>query len=135
MDDQVKLAILQQRVDDIKPLLDKLDLTIEKLSEVNTTVSRMLAVHEERLSKSEEIDSVLFTKIDELRDKMDSDHNSVLSRLQDLEKKVWVAIGCVAAVSFIAQTNWFDLTPPSEVGKITSSYICLLYTSPSPRDS
>ena len=123
MDDQVKLAILQQRVDDIKPLLDKLDLTIEKLSEVNTTVSRMLAVHEERLSKSEEIDSVLFTKIDELRDKMDSDHNSVLSRLQDLEKKVWVAIGCVVAVSFIAQTNWFDLTPPSEVSKITSSYI------------
>ena len=123
MDDQVKLAILQQRVDDIKPLLDKLDLTIEKLSEVNTTVSRMLAVHEERLSKSEEIDSVLFAKIDELRDKMDSDHNSVLSRLQDLEKKVWVAIGCVVAVSFIAQTNWFDLTPPTEVGKITSSYI------------
>ena len=123
MDDQVKLAILQQRVDDIKPLLDKLDVTIEKLSEVNTTVSRMLAVHEERLSKSEEIDSVLFAKIDELRDKMDSDHNSVLSRLQDLEKKVWVAIGCVVAVSFIAQTNWFDLTPPTEVGKITSSYI------------
>ena len=123
MDDQVKLAILQQRVDDIKPLLDKLDVTIEKLSEVNTTVSRMLAVHEERLSKSEEIDSVLFAKIDELRDKMDSDHNSVLSRLQDLEKKVWVAIGCVVAVSFIAQTNWFDLTPPAEVGKITSSYI------------
>jgi hypothetical protein len=122
MDDQVKLAILQQRVDDIKPLLDKLDLTIEKLSEVNTTVSRMLAVHEERLSKSEEIDSVLFAKIDELRNKMDSDHNSVLSRLQDLEKKVWVAIGCVVAVSFIAQTNWFDLTPPSDVGKITSSY-------------
>ena len=122
MDDQVKLAILQQRVDDIKPLLDKLDVTIEKLSEVNTTVSRMLAVHEERLSKSEEIDSVLFAKIDELRNKMDSDHNSVLSRLQDLEKKVWVAIGCIVSVSFIAQTNWFDLTPPSDVGKITSSY-------------
>ena len=123
MDDQVKLAVLQQKVDDLKPIIFKLDQTIEKLSEVNTTVSRMLAVHEERLSKSEEIDSVLFAKIDELRDKMDSDHNSVLSRLQDLEKKVWVAIGCVVAVSFIAQTNWFDLTPPSEVSKITSSYI------------
>ena len=123
MDDQVKLAVLQQKVDDLKPIIYKLDQTIEKLSEVNTTVSRMLAVHEERLSKSEEIDSVLFAKIDELRDKMDSDHNSVLSRLQDLEKKVWVAIGCVVAVSFIAQTNWFDLTPPVEVGKITSSYI------------
>jgi len=122
-ENQVKLAVLEQKIEDLKPIVLRIDAAIEKLSEVNTTVSRMLAVHEERLSKSEEIDSVLFAKIDELRDKMDSDHNSVLSRLQDLEKKVWVAIGCVVAVSFIAQTNWFDLTPPSEVGKITSSYI------------
>ena len=122
MDDQVKLAILQQRVDDIKPLLDKLDQTIEKLSEVNTTVSRMLAVHEERLSKSEEIDSVLFAKIDELRDKMDSDHNSVLSRLQNLEKKVWMGIGVVAVISFLGQTTWFDLTPPPPQSKIINSY-------------
>ena len=122
MDDQVKLAILQQRVDDIKPLLDKLDQTIEKLSEVNTTVSRMLAVHEERLSKSEEVDSVLFAKIDELRHKMDSDHHSVLSRIQDLEKKVWVGIGCVVTVSIIIQTGWIDLTPRSVSDTIVSSY-------------
>ena len=122
MDDQVKLAILNQKVDDLKPIIHKLDATIEKLSEVNTTVSRMLAVHEERLSKSEEIDSVLFAKIDELRDKMDSDHNSVLSRLQDLEKKVWIGIGCVAAVSIIIQTGWIDLTPKQVSGTIVSSY-------------
>jgi len=122
MDDQVKLAVLQQKVDDLRPIIHKLDQTIEKLSEVNTTVSRMLAVHEERLSKSEEIDSVLFAKIDELRDKMDSDHNSVLSRLQNLEKKVWMGIGVVAVVSFLGQTTWFDLTPPPPQSKIINSY-------------
>ena len=122
MDDQVKLAIVEQKLDDLKPIIHKLDATIEKLSEVNTTVSRMLAVHEERLSKSEEIDSVLFAKIDELRDKMDSDHNSVLSRLQNLEKKVWMGIGIVAVVSFLGQTTWFDLTPPPPQSKIINSY-------------
>ena len=122
MDDQVKIAIIEQKVDDLKPIIQKLDATIEKLSEVNTTVSRMLAVHEERLSKSEEIDSVLFAKIDELRDKMDSDHHSVLSRIQDLEKKVWVGIGCVVAVSIIIQTGWIDLTPKPVSGTIVSSY-------------
>ena len=122
MDDQVKIAVLEQKVDDLKPIIYKLDQTIEKLSEVNTTVSRMLAVHEERLSKSEEIDSVLFAKIDELRDKMDSDHNSVLSRLQNLEKKVWMGIGIVAVVSFLGQTTWFDLTPPPPQSKIINSY-------------
>ena len=122
MEDQVKLALVEQKIEDLKPIIFKLDATIEKLSEVNTTVSRMLAVHEERLSKSEEIDSVLFAKIDELRDKMDSDHNSVLSRLQNLEKKVWMGIGIVAVVSFLGQTTWFDLTPPPEQSKIINSY-------------
>lgn len=122
MDDQVKIAVLEQKVDDLRPIIHKLDQTIEKLSEVNTTVSRMLAVHEERLSKSEEIDSVLFAKIDELRDKMDSDHNSVLSRLQNLEKKVWMGIGIVAVISFLGQTTWFDLTPPPQQSKIINSY-------------
>ena len=41
MDDQVKLVILEQKVDDLKPIIHKLDPTIEKLSEVNTTVGRM----------------------------------------------------------------------------------------------
>ena len=82
MENEVKVAVLNQKVEDLKPIIIKLDTAIEKLSEVNTTVSRMLAVHEERLSKQEEIDTVLFTKIDKLRDKMDSDHDSVLQRLR-----------------------------------------------------
>ena len=122
MDDQVKIAIIEQKVDDLKPIIQKLDATIEKLSEVNTTVSRMLAVHEERLSKSEEIDSVLFAKIDELRSKMDTDHNSVLTRIQDLERKVWIGVGCVVAVSIIIQTGWIDLTPKAVTSTIVSSY-------------
>lgn len=106
MDDSVKLAIVEQKLEDMKPIIFKLDATIEKLSEVNTTVSRMLAVHEERLSKSEEIDSVLFAKIDELRDKMDRDHHDVLSRLQGLEKKVWIGIGIVTSLSIFFSAPW-----------------------------
>ena len=106
MDDSVKIALVEQKLEDMKPIIFKLDATIEKLSEVNTTVSRMLAVHEERLSKSEEIDSVLFAKIDELRDKMDRDHNDVLSRLQGLEKKVWIGIGIVTSLSFFFSAPW-----------------------------
>ena len=106
MEDQVKIAVLEQKLEDLKPIVLRIDAAIEKLSEVNTTVSRMLAVHEERLSKSEEIDSVLFAKIDELRDKMDRDHNDVLSRLQGLEKKVWVGIGIVTALSVFFSAPW-----------------------------
>ena len=98
--DQVKVALIEQKLDDLKPIIVKLDSAIEKLSEVNISVSRMLAVHEERISKQEEIDSVLFAKIDKLRDKMDSDHDSVLSRLRGLEKRVWMVVGGLTVLSF-----------------------------------
>ena len=70
--DNVKVAVIEQKIEDLKPIVLRIDAAIEKLSEVNTTVSRMLAVHEERITKQEEIDTVLFTKIDKLRDKMDA---------------------------------------------------------------
>ena len=103
MENEVKVAVLNQKLEDLKPIIIKLDTAIEKLSEVNTTVSRMLAVHEERLSKQEEIDTVLFTKIDKLRDKMDADHDSVLQRLRGLEKRVWMAVGGLAVITFGAR--------------------------------
>lgn len=99
MDDQIKIAVLEQKIEDLKPIVLRIDKAIEKLSEVNTTVSRMLAVHEERISKQEQIDVVLFTKIDQLRDKMDGDHDMVLQRIRELEKRVWMAVGGLAVLS------------------------------------
>jgi len=99
MDNQVKIAVLEQKLEDLKPIVLRIDTAIQKLSEVNTTVSRMLAVHEERISKQEDIDVVLFAKIDKLRDKMDGDHELVLQRIRGLERRVWMAVGGLAVLS------------------------------------
>jgi len=98
MAEQVKVAVLEERLQNFESVVSKLDAAIEKIAEVNNNVSRMLAVHEERISKQEEIDSILFDKIDKLRDKMDSDHDSVGKRLSLLERKLWVGIGILGAV-------------------------------------
>ena len=102
-DQQVKLAVLDQRLETFEGIVSKLDAAIEKIAEVNNNVSRMLAVHEERISKQEDIDAVLFDKIDKLRDKMDSDHDSVTKRLSLLERKLWIGVGILGAV--VALTN------------------------------
>ena len=104
-ENQVKLAVLEQKIEDLKPIVLRIDAAIEQLSEVNTTVSRMLAVHEERITKQEEVDTILFAKIDKLRDKMDSDHDSVLQRLRGLEKRVWMAVGGLAVLTFLMNNN------------------------------
>ena len=113
-----KIEVVNQKVEDLKPLIHKMESAIEKLSELNTSVSRMLAVHEERLTKQEEIDNVLFTKIDQLRDKMDVDHNSVLSRIRTIERKMWCIAGAMAVISVLvspvgSRIITSTLTPPS----------------------
>ena len=98
MEEEVKVAVLETRLENFETLVTRLDSAIEKIAEVNNNVSRMLAVHEQRISKQEEIDEILFDKIDKLRDKMDSDHDSVSQRLSLLERKLWIGIGALGAI-------------------------------------
>ena len=93
MADQVRVEVLEERLANFEQLVSRLDSAIEKIAEVNNNVSRMLAVHEERLSKQEDIDAVLFDKIDKLRDKWTADHDIVTQRLSLLERKLWTYIG------------------------------------------
>ena len=112
MDEEVKVAILEQKQEVLEQFVQKLDSAIEKIAEVNTNVSKMHAVHEEKISKQEEIDGILFTKIDELRDKMDRDHVSIRSRLSVLERKAWTAIGALGAVVIISNPQSVKMLKP-----------------------
>ena len=112
MAEQVKVAVLEERLQNFESIVTKLDSAIEKLAEVNNNVSRMLAVHEERITKQEEIDSVLFDKIDKLRDKMDFDHDSVTKRLSLLERKLWIGLGALGAIVALSNPQAIKMIRP-----------------------
>ena len=112
MAEQVKVAVLEERLQNFESIVTKLDSAIEKLAEVNNNVSRMLAVHEERITKQEEIDSVLFDKIDKLRDKMDLDHDSVTKRLSLLERKLWIGLGALGAIVALSNPQAIKMIRP-----------------------
>jgi hypothetical protein len=112
MAEQIKLAVLEEKLQNFETLVSRLDSAIEKIAEVNNNVSRMLAVHEERITKQEQIDAVLFDKIDKLRDKMDSDHDSVTKRLSLLERKLWIGIGALGAILIITNPQAIKTLKP-----------------------
>ena len=112
MPEQIKVAVLEERLQNFEAIVTKLDSAIEKLAEVNNNVSRMLAVHEERITKQEEIDSVLFDKIDKLRDKMDLDHDSVTKRLSLLERKLWISLGALGAIVALSNPQAIKMIRP-----------------------
>lgn len=97
---ETKVAILEQKIHTTDQLMQRIDSAIEKLSEVNSNVTKMLILHEEKINNNEKTDGILFSKIDQLEDKIDRDHTAVLAKLQGLEKKVWVGIGALAFASF-----------------------------------
>ena len=114
-EESVKIAVLEQKLVDLKDIVLKIDDAIEKLSEVNINVGKMLAVHEQKIAKQETTDEILFAKIDKLRDKMDGDHNKVLSRIREIEKRIWVGVGAIATLSFLINHSSLVekfLTPP-----------------------
>ena len=112
MAEEVRVAVLEERLENFEMFVSKLDAAIEKIAEVNNNVSRMLAVHEERITKQEEIDAVLFDKIDKLRDKMDLDHDNVTKRLSILERKLWIGIGALGAIVALSNPQAAKLVEP-----------------------
>ena len=118
---ETKVAILEEKIHTSEQLMQRIESAIEKISEVNANVTKMLVVHEEKINNGEKIEDILFTKIDELKKKMDSDHNVVLTKLQGLEKKVWIGIGIVFCLSFVVRNADFFgkiLTPVQDSGRI-----------------
>jgi len=119
MAEDIKVAVLEQKLEDLKDIIVKIDDAIEKLSEVNSNVTKMLAVHEQRISKQEETDSILFTKIDKLRDKVDRDYDAIVSRVQTIEKRVWMAIGAIACITFLTNnTRIIEILTPEPQASI-----------------
>jgi len=118
---ETKVAILEEKIHTTDQLMQRIDSAIEKLSEVNSNVTKMLILHEEKINNNEKTDGILFAKIDQLEDKMGRDHTAVLAKLQGLEKKVWVGIGVLAAISFTINNSGLVtriLTPPHNSGTI-----------------
>ena len=116
MAEEIKVALLEQKLGDLKEIIVRLDDNLEKMSEVNSNVTRMLAVHEQRIAKQEEIDNVLFSQVDKLRDKIDGDYDRIVARVQTIEKRVWMAIGALACLTFLLRvpTALQILTPQNQ---------------------
>jgi methionine synthase II (cobalamin-independent) len=102
---ETKVAILEEKLHTTEQLMQRIESAIEKMSEVSANVTKMLAVHEQKIEGNDKVDAILFTKIDQLSAKMDTDHNAVLEKLQGLEKKVWIGIGVFAVVTLIINNS------------------------------
>ena len=121
----VKVAVLEQKFADFASIVNKLDDAIQKMSEVNTNVIKMLAVHDERIEYGQRTDDLILKMIDDFKEENKKEHQKTKEEIADLENKVseiskikWMTVGIgiilaalATAVSSLASGWW----TPSEI--------------------
>jgi len=93
-------------------ILERLEKVVQSLQENSVKMGQLLAVHDEKLTKQDRIDAVLFEKIEQVQENLDRhaetikkgcerDIRLVDNRLRLMEKKMWSIFGGLAIISFI----------------------------------
>ena len=93
-------------------ILERLERVVESLQENSSKMGQLLAVHNEKLDKQDQIDGVLFEKVeslhrevtrktDEIKKGCERDIRKVDDRLRTMEKKMWCIFGGLAIISFL----------------------------------
>ncbi len=64
---ETEVQLLKRDIEDVKSIHSRLDIAIDKLTDVSNSIHRMLAVHEEKLARQEEASYELEKQIETRR--------------------------------------------------------------------
>ena len=85
---ETKVKLLEKEIRDQAKIHDRLDVAIEKLTDVSNSIHRMLAVHEEKIARQEEAIFEAEQKIEERRSellvKIDELHSRITTNTKEI---------------------------------------------------
>ena len=85
---ETEVQLIKRDIEDVKSIHGRLDVAIDKLTDVSNCINRMLAVHEEKLSRQEEASYDLEKQIEsrrsELLDKIDDLHSRITTNTKEI---------------------------------------------------
>jgi len=87
---KVEIAGIKKDIENVNTLNGRLDTAIDKLTDVSTSIKQMLAVHEEKISRQEQIDEIIFDKLKERAGEIDLVHRELSKEIQQVEKRLLI---------------------------------------------
>ena len=128
---KVNIESLKKDLENVNNIQDKLDTAIDKLTDVSSSIKSMLAVHEEKITRQEKIDEIIFDKLkdraEEITDiyrelrkdiglvekrlliEIKSLKNDFGSRVGVLEKYRWIIMGGAIVIGWILSKNFLQI--------------------------
>jgi hypothetical protein len=120
-----KIAVLEERLSAYELMMKKIDEAIQLMGITSQNISKMLAVHEERIEQGVKTDVMISTLVTELKEEHKDHYDHLSERLGKVEEKVeevakikWMTVGCgilLAVLSTAFSTLASGWWTPSEM--------------------
>ena len=102
-----KIAVLEERLSSYELMIKKIDEAIQIMGKTSQNISKMLAVHEEKIEQCHKSDENIGKLIEELKVENKTSHDAVIVRISKVEDKLeefakyrWIVVGIFAVISF-----------------------------------
>ena len=122
----IDIAGLKKDVENVQTIHGRLDTAIDRLTDVSTSIKQMLAVHEEKITRQEQTDEVIFGKLRERQLEIDTVYKELQKEIQQTEKRLLIEIKSLkldigGRVGTLEKYKWLILGGAIVIGWILSS--------------
>jgi hypothetical protein len=83
---ETKLALLEEKLSIYEQMMKKIESAIEKIGETSQNISKMLAIHEQKIDQASKSDEVLVQMVNDIKKINTDEHSKVLKRVDDMEQ-------------------------------------------------
>jgi chromosome segregation ATPase len=90
---ETQIAVIEQELDQTGAVIKRIEHAIEKITDVTADISKILAVHDQRLGRGEQATSDIFDLLEKRRHEMNEDIKEIHSRITTTTRELSTEIG------------------------------------------
>ena len=122
---KVDIESLRKDIENVNTINGRIDTAIDKLTDVSTSIKSMLAVHEEKITRHEKIDEIIFEKLKDRADEISDVYRELKRDVEMSEKRLLIEIKSLkndigARVGVLERYKWLILGGAIVIGWILS---------------
>jgi hypothetical protein len=116
---------IKKDIENVNTMNSRIDTAIDRLTDLSTSIKSMLAVHEEKITRQEKIDEVIFDKLKDRQEEITDVYRELKKDVEMSEKRLLIEIKGLkidigARVGMLERYKWLIMGGAIVLGWILS---------------